>query len=159
MSKNQSDYDIPPRKYNFHDDLKHGKKGEALVESFLGALSDGAFEVKSDRYRNGRMVIEMEQHPRRKMNPDGTEHWKPSGLAVTKAEWWVYVFTLNGNEGAFLIVSVPRLKRYIQAHSGRLQVVDFAKNSGNPSRGYLLQPDDVQELMINPNYDALRTDK
>lgn len=159
MSKNQSDYDIPPKKYNFHEDLKHGKKGEALVESFLGALSGGSFEVKTDRYRNGRMVVEMEQHPRRKMNPDGTEHWKPSGLAVTKADWWVYVFTLDDGEGAFLIVSVPRLKRYLHEHKDRLQVVDFAKASSNPSRGYLLMPEDVQDLTINKNYDAIRTNK
>jgi hypothetical protein len=85
VSKNQSDYDIPPNKYNFHVDLKFGKKGEALVESFLQALSGGAFEVKTDRYRNGRMVVEIMQHPRRKMRPDGTEHWQPSGLMVTKA--------------------------------------------------------------------------
>jgi len=159
VSKNQSDYDIPPDKYNFHADLKYGKKGEALVESFLESLSGGSFEVKTDRYRNGRMVVEMQQHPRRKMNPDGTEHWKPSGLAVTKADWWVYVFTLDNGEGAFLIVSVPRLKRYIKAHKKRLKLVDFAKVSSNPSKGYLLMPEDVQDLVINKDYDAVRTDK
>lgn len=157
MSKNQSDYDIPPNKYNFHEDLKYGKKGEALVESFLQALSGGAFEVKTDRYRNGRMVVEVMQHPRRKMRPDGTEHWQPSGIEVTKAEWWVYVFTLDGKQGAFTIVSVPRLKRYIEAHKDRLKLVDFAKASSNPSKGYLLQPEDVTDLLINPDYDEVRT--
>jgi hypothetical protein len=157
VSKNQSDYDIPPNKYNFHTDLKFGKKGEALVESFLQALSGGAFEVKTDRYRNGRMVVEIMQHPRRRMRPDGTEHWQPSGLMVTKADWWVYVFSLDGTQGAFTIVSVPRLKRYIEIHKDRLKVVDFAKASSNPSKGYLLMPEDVMDLLINNEYDEVRT--
>lgn len=159
MSKNLSDYDIPPNKYNFHEDLKFGKKGEALVESFLQALSGGAFEVKTDRYRNGRMVVEIMQHPRRKLNEDGTEYWKPSGIAVTKAEWWVYVFTMDKQEGAFLIVSVARMKRYIKKNKKRLKVVDFAKMSSNPSKGYLLTPEDVTDMTINPEYDEVRTNK
>ena len=155
MSKNQSDYDIPPDRYNFHVDLKFGKKGEALVEDFLGSLSGGSFEVKTDRYRNGRMVVETMQHPRRKMNPDGTEFWKPSGIMVTKADWWVYVFTLDGKQGAFSIISVPRMKRYIKANKKRLKIVDFAKASSNPSKGYLLMPEDVTDLMTNKAYDEV----
>ena len=157
MSKNQSDYDIPPNKYNFHADLKFGKKGEALVESFLQSLSGGSFEVKTDRYRNGRMVVETMQHPRRRMRPDGTEHWQPSGIMVTKADWWVYVFTLDGAQGAFTIVSVPRLKRYIEINKKELKVVDFAKASSNPSKGYLLLPENVTDLLVNSDYDEVRT--
>lgn len=155
MSKNQSDYDIPPDRYNFHADLKFGKKGEALVEEFLGSLSGGSFEVKTDRYRNGRMVVETMQHPRRKMNADGTEFWKPSGIMVTKADWWVYVFTLDGKQGAFSIISVPRMKRYIKTNKKLLKVVDFAKASSNPSKGYLLMPEHVTDLMINKAYDEV----
>jgi hypothetical protein len=155
MSKNQSDYDLPQR--GFHADLKYGHKGEALVTSFLDSLEAGAFEVKSDRYRNGRMCVETSQHPRRKMNEDGTQFWKPSGLAVTKAAWWVYVYTLDNNEGAFLIVSVKRLKRYIRKNKSRLKVMDFARMSDNPAKGYLLEPEDVMDMMINPAYDEVRT--
>ena len=87
MSKNQSDYDIPARKFDFHTDLKFGKKGEKLVEDFLDAMSDGSFEVKTDRYRNGRMVLEMTHNPRKKLDDEGEPLWTPSGLAITKAKW------------------------------------------------------------------------
>lgn len=150
----QSDYDIAPKKYDFHTDLKYGKQGEKLVEEFLETLSGGAFEVKTDRYRNGRMVLEMEHNPRRETGDDGKQLWKPSGLAVTKARWWVYVYTLDGS---FIIVDVQRIKRYLKANKDRFNPKsyhNFAQRSSNPSRGYLLQPEDVMDLMINTAYDA-----
>lgn len=157
MSKVQSDYDIPAGRYDFFNDLKFGKKGEKLVGDFLQTLSEGAFEVKTDRYRNGRMVLEMTHNPRKRLNPDGTPLWKPSGLQVTKAKWWVYVYTLDG---AFIIVSVDRIKRYLEAHPDRYnpkKYHNFARASSNPSKGYLLEPSDVMEMMINPAYDEIRT--
>lgn len=156
MTKNQSDYDIPPKKYDFHTDLKFGKQGEKLVEDFLEALSDGAFEVKTDRYRNGRMVIEMMHNPRKKVDENGKPVWKASGLQVTKAKWWAYVYTLDG---AFIMVEVARIKRYFAANPERFNkknYVDFAKASSNPSKGFLLEPTDVMDMMINPKYDEVR---
>jgi hypothetical protein len=158
MTKNQSDYDIPAKKYDFHTDLKFGKKGEKLVEEFLESLSDGAFEVKTDRYRNGRMVVEMMQNPRRRADENGKPIWKPSGLQVTKAKWWAYVYTLDG---AFVMVNVDRIKRYFKANPDRFSkknYIDFARTSSNPSKGFLLQPEDVMDMMINPAYDEIRTD-
>jgi hypothetical protein len=64
---------------------------------------------------------------------------------------------LDGGQGAFAIVSVPRLKRYIEKHKDNLKVVDFAKMSSNPSKGYLLMPEDVTDLMTNSDYDEVRT--
>lgn len=151
-----SDYDIPAKRFNFHEDLKFGKKGEALVESFLEALEAGSFEVKTDRYRNGRMVLEIEHNPRKRKDENGKPVWEPSGLSVTKATWWVYVFTLNGTEGAFVILSVPRIKRFLEANPERFKrskMTDFARQSSNPSKGYLLEPEDVLDILINPAYD------
>ncbi len=152
---NQSDYDIAPKQYDFHTDLRYGKKGEKLVEEFLETLSGGAFEVKTDRYRNGRMVLEMEHNPRRQTDETGKPLWKASGLAITKARWWVYVYTLDGS---FVIVDVPRIKRYLKANKERFnpkKYHDFAHRSSNPSKGYLLQPEDVMDMMINPAYDTV----
>lgn len=156
MNKPQSDYDIPARKYDFHTDLKYGQQGEKLVEDFLESLSGGAFEVKTDRYRNGRMVVEMMHNPRKRVDENGKPVWKASGLQVTKAKWWAYVYTLDG---AFVMVSVDRLKRFLKAHPDRFnpkKYVDFAKTSSNPSKGFLLEPTDVMEMMINPDYDEVR---
>lgn len=143
-----SDFDLPQRRFDFDRDLKFGKKGEALVEGFLSAISEGSFEVKTDRYRNGKMVVEMQHNPRHR-------GWEPSGLSVTKARWWVYVYTLDG---AFVIVSVARLKRFIEVNKlGPDEYNDFAKQSTNPSRGFLLAPAQVMDLLTSPDYDEVRT--
>jgi len=150
----KSDYDIGAMPHDWQTDLNFGHKGEKLVSEFLAKISSGAFEVKTDRYRNGRMVLEMMQNPRRRMDDNGQAVWQPSGLAVTKAEWWVYVYALDG---AFVIVSVPRLKRYLKANKSRFnpdKYHKFAWRSGNPSMGYLLQPEDVMDMMINEKYDS-----
>jgi hypothetical protein len=145
MSKKFSEFDLPARKFDFRKDLAYGHKGEKLVTDFLDAMESGSFEVKTDRYRNGRMVIEMEQNPRRK------GEWKPSGLQVTEAKWWVYVFTLDG---AFVMVSVPRIRRYIeQRQLSSKDYKEFARGSQNPSRGFLLEAPEVVDLMTSPDYD------
>lgn len=157
MSKN-SDWDIPGRKFrpttpHFGTDLKFGKQGEKLVSAFLGSLDDRSFEVKTDRYRNGRMAVETMQNPRKAVDINQEPVWKPSGIMVTKAHWWVYVYTLDGDYGAFIVVSVKRLKKYIKKNKSRLKLMDFAKSSDNPARGYLLEPEDVIQLLISPDYD------
>lgn len=152
MTKN-SDWDIPASKFNFRKDLEYGQQGEKLVQSFLDSLSGGAFEVKTDRYRNGRMAVEVEQNPFRKVDEEGTQVWKPSGINVTKAKWWVYVYTLDNNEGAFIVVSVKRLKRYIQKNKKNLKMMDFARRSNNPARGWIIEPDQVMSMMYSELYD------
>jgi hypothetical protein len=157
-----SDYDLPAKKFNFHEDLKFGQKGEKLVDDFLTAMEAGSFEVKTDRYRNGKMVLEMEHNPRRKQDEDGKAVWEPSGLNVTKAAWWVYVYTLDGSQGAFVIVSTKRIKRYLKVNKttyNRKTMSNFAWSSSNPSRGFLLLPEQVNDLMTNPEYDEVRTVK
>jgi hypothetical protein len=157
-----SDYDLPAKKFNFHEDLKFGQKGEKLVDDFLTAMEAGSFEVKTDRYRNGKMVLEMEHNPRRKQDEDGKAVWEPSGLNVTKAAWWVYVYTLDGDQGAFVIVSTKRIKRYLKVNKtvyNRKTMSNFAWSSSNPSRGFLLLPEQVNDLMTNPEYDEVRTVK
>lgn len=157
-----SDYDLPAKKFDFHEDLKFGKKGEQLVADFLNAMEAGSFEVKTDRYRNGKMVLEIEHNPRKRKNEEGKPIWEPSGLSVTKAAWWVYVYTLDGTQGAFVIVSVPRIKRYLKINKdlfNRKTMSNFAWSSSNPSKGYLLLPEQVNDLMTNPAYDEVRPDK
>ena len=84
-------HDINP--HDFTKDLAFGHEGEEIVKTFLADLSNGSFEVKYDRYRNGRIFVEFEQNPH-------NSGWKPSGIAVTKARWWVYLFSPS----AFVII-------------------------------------------------------
>lgn len=136
-------WDIPAtQQYNFKNDLQFGKKGEQITKDFLTAISTGSFEVKTDRYRNGRMVVETQQNPR-------NTGWKPSGVEVTLADWWVYVYALDGS---LVVIKVERLKRYIQTLSDK-RLKTFAPMSNNPAKGFLLLPEEVMNMMTNPIYD------
>jgi hypothetical protein len=147
-----AEFDIPARKFDFKKDLAYGQQGESLVSTFLDDLEDGSFEVKSDRYRNGRMVVETDQNPRGYRDVNGVQVWNKSGINITTAKWWVYIFS---PEGAFIVVSVSRLKRYLRAFPERFNSSNKINLGGadNPAKGFLLMPEDVQDMMINPRYD------
>lgn len=130
------------KQFDFIKDLQFGHEGEELVTQFLAQLSSGTFEVKYDRFRNGRIFVEFEQNPR-------DTGWKPSGIATTKAKWWVYLFSPN----AFVIIETSRLRRYIKANVERLQIRTAAADSTNPAKGFLIYPEQVKELMSVSTYD------
>ena len=128
---------------NFAEDLAFGEQGEEMFATFLQALSDSKYEVKFDRYRNGRMVVETHQNPR-------NAGWKLSGINVTQADWWVYLFSLS----SFIVVSVPRLKNYLRLNNYTdTERRTFAPNSDNPAKGFLIMADDVVKMMTSTDYD------
>lgn len=142
-------FDIPPPKspINFKNDLEYGKIGEAFVSAMLDSLVNGSFEIKTDRYRNGSMVVETDQNP-------GLKGWKKSGINVTEAKWWVYVYALDG---AITIVDMDRLKRYLRINKhlfneGTKRMM--AEKSDNPTKGFILKPRHVMDMLINRKYDA-----
>jgi len=147
MSKKNSKFDIPTP--YFPDDLRYGKRGEKVVERFLGDIGQGSLEVKSDRYRNGRMVLEVGQ------NPKGAG-WRPSGVMVTEAHWWVYQYNLDG---AFTVVNVARVKRYLELNKDNLELKLCGARGDNPTKGYLLQPENVIDMLTNPAYDGKPLDE
>jgi hypothetical protein len=141
-------YDIPAP--NFLKDLKFGEEGEGIIAKFIQDIASGDIEVKTDRYRNGKMVIETEQWPGRRCTPDGEEIWTLSGINVTTAKWWVYQYHLDG---AFVVVAVDRIKRYLRKNYSALSKTTFASSSDNPAKGFLLLPAQVSELMLNEEFD------
>lgn len=152
-TEKNSAFDLPRRTFNFKDDLAYGESSEDLVKSFLDCLSDGDFEIKSDRYRNGRMIIETQQNPKGAKDPQGNRIWYNSGINTTKAKWWVYVYS---PEGAFVVVSVDRIKRYLRRNTKRFNE-KTKKNLGdtsNPARGFLLFEHEVMDLLKSKLYDG-----
>lgn len=147
------EFDLSERRFDFKTDLAYGEAGENLISGFLDCLSDGSFEVKSDRYRNGRMVIETYQNPRGAVDQNGEKIWVPSGINVTTAKWWVYIYS---PEGAFVIIDVARLKRYLRSNSDRFNPSKRRNFGGsdNPAVGYLIEKEDVMDMLINPKYDG-----
>lgn len=154
----QPEFDIG--RYDFAKDLAYGEQGEESIRRFLSKILEGSIEVKSDRYRNGKMVIETHQHRRYSdRSGAGGSFWDESGINVTKADWWVYIYSLN--EG-FVIVSVPRLRRFLRYHRAKYNENTkriFAQTSDNPSKGWLLSPSEVMDLLINPEYDGNHNDE
>lgn len=148
-----SAFDIRGKKFDFKKDLEYGKQGESLISEFLDSLSESDFEVKSDRYRNGKMVVETNQNPRAAVDEFGKKIWVPSGINVTTAKWWVYIYS---PEGAFVVVSVSRLKRYLRAYPDRFnEKTKFdLGGSDNPARGFLLMPYEVMDMLFNASYDG-----
>ena len=112
-----------------------------MFQEFLDSLDEELFEIKRDSYRNGRMVVEIMQKPRDK-------EWKPSGLDITKAKWWIYLFS----DDAFIAVEVARLKKYIEINNN-IPLKTFAPYSANPTKCYLLMPEDVSLLLSSELYD------
>ena len=149
-------FDLPGRAFvrafDFDKDLAYGKHGEAVVSSFLDSISFGDFEVKSDRYRNGKMVVETNQNPKGATNESGEKIWVPSGINVTTAKWWVYIYS---PEDAFVVVSVARLKRYLRKNSDKFNEKTKFNFGGedNPARGFLLMPYEVMDMLFSDNYD------
>lgn len=153
------EYDIKGNPFDFVADLAYGEEGEAQIRSFLGAVIRGDIEVKTDRYRNGRMVVETQQNPRGVTDADGKKIWVNSGINVTTAKWWVYIFTLDGS---FVVIATDRLKRYLKMNSHKFNESTkriFAAASDNPSRGFLLMPDEVLDLLVSKIYDSEGTDE
>lgn len=128
--------------FDFKTDLSYGHEGEQNLIDFFNAFNNGTVEVKADRYRNGRMAVETQQ------KPAGSD-WKDSGINVTTASWWAYRFAPD----SFVLVSVQRLKNYLNMNYYDLNKRDFAAGSTNPARGFLLMPPQVQDLQTSDKYD------
>jgi hypothetical protein len=146
-------FDIPEKSFNFSNDLAFGHMGEDFVKTFYESVIQGSAEVKTDRYRNGRMVVETNQNPRRETDVFGYPVWKQSGINVTTATWWIYIYSLNSS---MVVVSVARLKNYLRANKELFNETTkrmFAESSDNPAKGFLLEPENVMEMLYSKQYD------
>lgn len=149
----KKEFDIASKSFDFAKDLKYGQAGEGSIVGFYESVIQGSAEIKTDRYRNGRMVVETNQNPKNKINELGQKIWDLSGINVTTAQWWIYIYCLNQS---IVVVSVERLKKYLRAHRDRFNEqnkVMFAQNSDNPAKGFLIEPQDVMQMLYSEKYD------
>ena len=129
-------------RFDFRIDLDYGQAAEANLIDFFDAMHGQTVEVKADRYRNGKMVVETQQRPAGK-------DWQHSGINVTTAKWWAYQLAPD----SFILVSVPRLKRFLKMNQYHLEKVTLAADGDNPAMGYLLTAQQVRELQTSKAYD------
>jgi hypothetical protein len=122
-------FDILPEGYNpdFDIDLAFGKEGERHAYEAIRMLGSGKVEVKRERYNNGSMFIEVAQRP------NGYTEFKPSGINVTKADYWAYIKP----GGVIIFLPTQTIKDYLAT----LDYEPFIAKpfSSNPSKGYLVE--------------------
>jgi len=133
---------MSPYNPDWDADLKFGERMELEVEGVLSAIRNGGltYEVKADRYLNGRWFLEWEQNPRR------CGEWKSSGLQTTMADLWV--IRLPQPVDAIEIWRTSKLRQI--AKSGLLgHLKDGGASGDNPTRGWVVwQADLVNKARI-----------
>lgn len=94
---------------HFDNDLARGNVGEDLLDLFFADGEDNSlFEVKTDYRISETGNIYVETHKFR--NPDQSDA-VPSGINVTKANWWVQA---SPDGTAMLILKTEHLRKYIE---------------------------------------------
>lgn len=89
----------------FDIDLKYGEAGETLLRRIV----DGTVEVKRDRQwaTTGNVVVEYESRGH------------PSGIAVTKADWWAFVL----DETRIILIRTEHLKNIARVYKRMGRIV------------------------------------
>ena len=123
MEVNKSSFDL---------DFSYGREGELLVEELL--TGGKTVEVKRDRrwHQTGNIYIEVECWYL------SSESWQPSGLSVTKADYWAFVL-----EQGVVLVPTDHV-RYVVQHWGHEITCEIPPNR---SKGYLVKVENLLSAM------------
>lgn len=125
-------------------DLAFGHIGEKILADLLH-LDHSKVEVKYQRLRTQipRLFVEVEQ------KPADSENYKPSGLTISTADVWCFIFESSSdvNHPPVVIVATWQLREIVERRS-RNDLVAGGSNGNNPTRGYLIS---VQEI-LNDNW-------
>lgn len=117
---------------SFDLDFGYGQAGEKLVEELL--TEGKTIEVKRDRkwWSTNNLYIEVECWYQR------SQSWEPSGVRVSKAEYWAFVL-----ERGVLMVPVGHVLYAIQKF-GREITCEIPPNR---SKGYLITVENLLDVM------------
>jgi len=130
---------------NFDIDLGRGSEAETQLRAILGDVIAGhRIEVKCDdqALNTGRIYLESAQ------KPHGAEEFKPSGLAVTKAEVW------SVRIGNVWLLAPTSAWRYVGNQYG--QLVETTRGD-NPTKGVAVALDGlIRRLSEGPFDDSDR---
>jgi len=116
----------------FDIDLKYGQERENRIEKIL---KEGKLEVKTERdwwFKTGNIAIEIECNG------------KPSGIMVTKADYWVHILANGDKDYCRLIFDTKTIKKLTKKYIGTL------KNGGDGWRSkFVLIP--LSEIFLAKN--------
>jgi hypothetical protein len=116
----------------FDIDLRYGQDREERIEKIL---KEGKLEVKTERdwwFKTGNIAIEIECNG------------KPSGIMVTKADYWVHILANGDKDYCRLIFDTKTIKKLTKKYIGTL------KNGGDGWRSkFVLIP--LSEIFLAKN--------
>jgi hypothetical protein len=117
---------------SFDLDFRYGYAGEQLVEELL--TNGKTVEVKRDRrwHETGNLYIEFDCWF------NSTQSWQPSGISVTKADYWAFVL-----EESVLMIPTINLIQAVEQY-GRVVNCEIPPNK---SRGFLITVNDLLAVM------------
>jgi hypothetical protein len=117
---------------SFDLDFTYGREGETLVEQLL--TNGRTVEVKRDRkwHKTGNLYIEVECWYLK------SQSWEPSGLSVTKADYWAFVL----EEGVLMVPT--DYVRYVVKNWGHEITCEIPPNR---SKGYLVTVENLLAAM------------
>lgn len=120
---------------DFDLDYEYGHQGELFVTSVAAAMQEGRVEVKRDGKfaETGNIYVEYSCLRR--------GAWRPSGLATTTADLWVFVL---GDSECALVIPTERLKAICRRlyRDGR---VAEERDGSHPTKGVLVK---VSHVML-----------
>lgn len=125
---------------DFDIDYKAGVQGELFVQDIIESLRSERVEVKTDEKarETGNAYIEFACLRLGK--------YRASGIAITKAEWWVHVLE---PQSLAVVIGVERLKILARKARADGRVAECVRGS-HPTKGVLIPLKDLLR-------DALRT--
>lgn len=119
-------------RYDFTIDKDHGELAERAAAELLTIDS---VEVKAKRYDDSHYYVEYEQNPRNSGN------WIPSGIKITEASHWVFIYCENT-----VALTVPVV---VLIEAGRIAARDKDNwkytPRDNPTRGIMVSLDLILE--------------
>lgn len=154
------------RKGEFQADLEFGEMGEGHAMQIVNAMLEGWIEVKTDAFENDNLFIELGHCPDRRTKEDGSFIWKPSGLNVTEAKYWMYLRqSESGQLRSALVLETARIKRFRSWFKNTYGTTILEKGSGKtgyiignaegkiPTLGLRIVGADVAKLRHSPLFD------
>ena len=119
--------EIMPYNPDFDVDLKFGEKFEGCLADILNR---GKVEVKTERdlwADTGNIAVEIRYNSR------------PSGLSVTKADYWAHIMTKDGDIKFIVILPVITLKRRVK-HLLNTKQANIIRGGENDASELILIP-------------------
>lgn len=116
---------------DFKYDLKFGQVGEIMLSDIF---NEKKIEVKRDKWisKTGNIAIEYESRG------------KPSGISITKADYWCFIFSGDMEDKIILLIEIEKLKELSRKYYKMGKIKNMGDN--NTSKAVLIPFKEITKL-------------